>query len=171
MHPLCLRAAPPCRSAGEVGNDLDPGWRCRGPGTVCAVEGGGAAAAGSDRAGRTGSLQLARVGEQTRPPCLPSSACPGASSPGSREGAGECLGRAERPRVEEVGVSLSPARPLSRLSKVGRGRAGISVLGEGIPGARAKGGGSPRAPRKASRRVWQPVLTNMLQYCLENPTP
>lgn len=51
--------------------------------------------------------------------------------------------------MEEVGVSLSPARPLSRLSKVGRGRAGISVLGEGIPGARAKGGGSPRAPRKA----------------------
>lgn len=42
--------------------------------------------------------------------------------------------------MEEAGVSLSPARPLSRLSKVGRGRAGISVLGEGIPGPGRRAG-------------------------------
>lgn len=42
--------------------------------------------------------------------------------------------------MEEAGVSLSPARPLSRLGKVGRGRAGISALGEGIPGLERRAG-------------------------------
>lgn len=120
---------------------ISTGWWYRGPGTVCGAEGGGAAAVGSPRAGSTGSLQLACTGEQTRPPPpTPSPVCPRVLSPGSREGAGECLGRVEGPRVEEAGVSLSPARPLSRLGKVGRGRAGISALGEGIPGPRRRAG-------------------------------
>lgn len=42
--------------------------------------------------------------------------------------------------MEEAGVSLSPARPLSRLGKVGRGRAAISALGEGIPGLERRAG-------------------------------
>lgn len=95
---------------------------------------------GCPQGGSTGSLQLARVREQTRLPHPPSLACPRTMSPGSREGAGECLGWAEGPRVEEAGVSLSPARPLSRLGKVGRGRAGISALGEGIPGLERRAG-------------------------------
>lgn len=42
--------------------------------------------------------------------------------------------------MEEAGVSLSSARPLYRLGKVGRGRAGISELGEGIPEPERKAG-------------------------------
>lgn len=84
------------------------------------------------RGARAASGWLASGRRLTRPAPLPPE-CPRAMSPGSREGAGECLGQAEGPGVEEAGVSLSPARPLSRLGKVGRGRAGISVLGEGTP--------------------------------------
>lgn len=69
-------------------------------------------------------------------------------SRGSKEGAGECLGRAEGPRVEEAGVSLSPARPLFRLGKVGRGRAGISALGEGIPELERKVGALHALPER-----------------------
>ena len=58
--------------------------------------------------------------------------------------------------MEEAGVSLSPARPLSRLSKVGRGRAGISVLGEGIPGPGRRAGALHGLP---GRRV-SPVPTD-----------
>lgn len=139
-HTRFVCAAPPYRSAGEVGEGFGPGRRCRGTGTVRGAEHGGAAAVGCPQAGSTGNLQLARVREQIRPPYPPSLACLRAMSPGSREGAGECLGWAEGPRVEEAGVSLSPARPLSRLGKVGRGRAGISALGEGIPALERRAG-------------------------------
>lgn len=83
--------------------------------------------------GSTSSLQLTHVWGRLAHPAPTFPECPRTTSRGSREGAGECLHRAEGPRVEEAGVSLSSARPLSRLGKVGRGRVGISALGEGTP--------------------------------------
>lgn len=138
--PALCAPRPPNAQLEKWGEGFGPGRRCRGTGTVWGAEHGGAAAVGCPQAGSTGSLQLAGVREQTRLPYPPSLACPRTMSPGSREGAGECLGWAEGPRVEEAGVSLSPARPLSRLGKVGRGRAGISALGEGIPGLERRAG-------------------------------
>lgn len=56
---------------------------------------------------------------------------------------------------------MSPARPLSRLGKVGRGRAGISALGEGIPALERRAGALHWLPGRGVSPVpkdWRTLL-------------
>lgn len=61
--------------------------------------------------------------------------------------------------MEEAGVSLSSARPLYRLGKVGRGRAGISELGEGIPGPEREAGALHGLPGRGVSAVHRDTHT------------
>lgn len=138
--PALCAPRPPIAQLEKWGKVLARGGGAGGPGRFGERSMGARLPWGVPEPGARAASSWPASGSRLAYPTPPSLACPRAMSPGSREGAGECLGWAEGPRVEEAGVSLSPARPLSRLGKVGRGRAGISALGEGIPGLERRAG-------------------------------
>lgn len=102
---------------------------------------------GCPRAGSTGSLQLARIREQTRPPCHPSP-LPRRVHARRRQGRGRARGSVwggrrgrEWRRQEFLCLRLGRFLALAKWA----GDAGISMLGEGIPrqsGGRGLGTGS-----------------------------
>jgi hypothetical protein len=112
-----------------------------------ARDGGGAAGVEVSPGGVHGQPQPTRAGKRTRPPCLLPRRVQAQCRWGRGRAPGSVSGGCRDLEWREAGVSLSPARPLSRLGKVGRGRTGISELGEGIPGREQRAGALHRLPR------------------------